>query len=126
MAAKVKAVKAKTVKANAPVKWTKDKMKEALETKYTPATFLKVIKVIYDRQTADEKAAGETKVSNGMGFSGRDAGYASSVYERAIKRPEPTLTPKEHSAMLRIMKHYAGQLCLVANSRNGSTEQVDR
>lgn len=97
-------------------KWDKESMITALDTKYDNKSFLKVVKVIYDRQTQDEKASQQTKHSNGMGFNGRDGGYMTGVYERAIKRtPEPFLTPKEFEAARKIMRKYAGQLCAVAN-----------
>jgi hypothetical protein len=99
-----------------PKLWTKEMMLEAMETKYNPQSLLRLIKVIYDRQTADEKAIGATKESNGMGFTGADAAYATSVYDRAMKRlPTPCLTEKEYVAMLRVMKKYSGQLCAVRN-----------
>ena len=96
-------------------KWSRDTMLKAFES-YNPQTFLRVIKVLYDFQTEEERLRLSTEVSNGRGFNKVDAPFMTGMYERAIKRtPQATLTQKEFVAARNIMRKYVGQLCAIAN-----------
>lgn len=96
-------------------KWNRVKMLQAFEL-YNPQTFLRVIKVLYDFQTEEERMRLSTEVSNGRGFNKVDAPFMMGMYERAVKRtPQATLTQKEFVTARNIMKKYAGQLCAIAN-----------
>ena len=45
-----------------------------------PIFTLKILEIIYNNQTNDEKGGGYTKHSNGKGFSGYDANFLTSIY----------------------------------------------
>lgn len=75
----------------------------------------RAIVAIYRRQTADEQSAGDTKHSNGVGFSGADASLGS-YYARWILSGR-SLTGK-HLIKARTMSHkYVRQLVEVATTR---------
>lgn len=94
---------------------------------------------IYMRQTADEQAAGTTKLNNGIGFNGCDAEFLSSLAEQVVewyakdphaRRPKP-LSDKQLAACRKAMAKYAGQLAKIANAndraeREKEQEQVEQ
>jgi len=69
---------------------------------------IRAISVIYARQTADEQATKTTSNANGIGFNGRDAGFASSLAEKIEKGW--TLSPKQVSCGRKMMMKYWRQL----------------
>ena len=69
---------------------------------------LKGLVRIYANQTADEQSSMDTKHDNGVGFTGADAHFLSSLaqqYERC-----GTLFPKQMKYLLKKMPKYARQL----------------
>jgi hypothetical protein len=50
-----------------------------------PLAVARALVVIYEFQTEDEKATATTSHANGMGFSGRDAEFGTSLAEKVIK-----------------------------------------
>ena len=64
--------------------------------------------VIYDRQTADEKATDNTSENNSVGFSGVDAEFLSSLAKQV--RAGRTLSPKQMSFLFKKMPKYWEQL----------------
>ena len=70
---------------------------------------------IYRMQTASEQASKSTDVLNGVGFTGVDAAFGSSLAEQAIKRG--SLSPKQMIYARRMMKKYAGQLVRIAQGQ---------
>ena len=83
----------------------------------------RAVVAIYERQTAEEQAAEETRENNGIGFSGCDAQILSSYATQILawNRGESTYrTPlsKLQTALARKkMKKYAGQLSRIAAAR---------
>jgi hypothetical protein len=69
---------------------------------------------LYDRQTANEKAAGHTNVDNGIGFSGVDCVFLSSVAVKA--KQYKSLTDKQAFSVAKCLKRYSGQLQELAAS----------
>lgn len=63
---------------------------------------------IYDKQTEAEKAVGTTKEDNGVGFSGVDAEFLTSLAEQYQGRNY--LSPKQMAAVKKNIARYAGQL----------------
>ena len=70
---------------------------------------------IYRMQTASEQASKSTDVLNGVGFTGVDAAFGSSLAEQAIKRG--SLSPKQMIYARRMMRKYAGQLVRIAQGQ---------
>lgn len=100
--------------------WTKEDIKNLL-FKNDKAVFRGVVR-IYERQTADEKAVGETAYNNGVGFSGADANILSS-FARQIQEYDPLtskfktpLSPKQLEIARKKIVKYAGQLADIANN----------
>jgi len=75
----------------------------------------RAITVIYARQTEDEQATQSTSKSNGIGFNGRDAGFASSLAEKLGKGW--TLSPKQVSCGRKMMMKYWRQLIDASNEK---------
>lgn len=75
----------------------------------------RAILAIYARQTAEEKSTGETLSTNGVGFSGPDAGIGT-YYAKWINSGR-SLTGR-HLVKARIMAlKYTRQLCEIATER---------
>lgn len=81
---------------------------------------------IHDLQTESEKSIGDTTDSNGVGFSGFDAGgmsYLAEWIKKATTKPEKwrrTFTnaidqPKQIRKIHKIMPKYANQLRMIAD-----------
>lgn len=93
--------------------WKKDEIKTMLET--NDKAVLRGVVVIYSLQTKDEKKVGETREHNGVGFSGVDAEFMSSLAKFILSRGYLTENQMTY-ARKKIMK-YAGQLTKVANGK---------
>jgi len=78
---------------------------------------------IWERQTADEQAAGATKHDNGMGFNGRDAEFGSSLAEQYMR--SGSLSGKQIEAGRRVVTTYVGQLVEVSNAQLEMGTEVD-
>ena len=75
----------------------------------------RAILAIYARQTADEREAGNTRHSNGMGFAAPDAGLGS-YYARWILSGR-RLTGGHLARARQMSRKYAGQLLEVARDK---------
>jgi hypothetical protein len=86
------------------------------------------ILAIYANQTADEQQSEATRHDNGIGFTGADAHFMSSLakqIERSHRRPGDRLSPKQRAIAFERMPKYARQLHRVAKSRqNGDNPPV--
>lgn len=87
--------------------WDRDAVHQLLET--NAAALARAVLAIYARQTAAEKAVGETVEHNGRGFSGHDAEFLSDI---AVKLPryDNRMTPAQRAKVLPKMKRYWRQL----------------
>ena len=93
--------------------WKKEEIKKMLQT--NDNAVLRGIVVIYSLQTDDEKKAEETVEHNGVGFSGVDAAFMSSLAKFILSRGY--LTDKQLEYGRRKIMKYAGQLAKVANGK---------
>ena len=69
---------------------------------------LKALVRIYDNQTEDEKSAETTKHNNGVGFTGTDGYFMTSLAKQYIARG--SLTDVQMSFVFKNMPKYARQL----------------
>jgi len=92
--------------------WTKEEIVARLQS---DASFLtRSLVVLYDRQTADEKAAEGTKHQNGVGFNGSDASYLSYVARYVISN-RAVISGKHLEKVQKKLVKYAGQITAHAN-----------
>lgn len=98
--------------------WTVDEIKGLLE-KSDKMVCLSLIQV-YNKQTASEQVAGETKEHNGVGFNGVDAGFLSSCAE--FYKKANFLTPKQMTMVRKKMMKYAKQVTFLANEHEKAKE----
>lgn len=95
------------------MKYTANDIKEML--KDSDKAVLRGLIRIYSLQTASEQSVGDTMNLNGVGFSGADAKFLSSVAQQYIQRG--TLTKKQIAFTRKNMMRYASQLAKVANGQ---------
>lgn len=68
---------------------------------------------IYDFQTEDEKAIGDTCIYNGVGFSGAHGEIMSSL---AVQyRTKGWLSPKQMAIVAKIIHKYTRQVIMISN-----------
>lgn len=93
------------------MKHTKESIQELL--KASDKAVYKGLLTIYSFQTHAEQDAEMTKEHNGVGFSGYDANFMTSLAKSLIRFKK--LTPKQMKYARKKMMRYAGQLARVAN-----------
>ena len=69
---------------------------------------LKALVRIYDNQTADEKESEDTRHDNGVGFTGADGSFMTSIAKQYIARG--SLSEVQMSYVFKNMPKYARQL----------------
>ena len=69
---------------------------------------LKALVRIYENQTEDEKSAEETRLDNGIGFTGADASLLTSYAKQYLARK--SLTEGQMAYIFKMMPKYARQL----------------
>ncbi len=68
----------------------------------------RMLQTLVERQTADEQAAEQTTHTNGMGFTGADAQFLTSV---ALKsRPYGNITERQAVYVVKKLRKYSNQL----------------
>jgi hypothetical protein len=82
-------------------------LKDQIIADTTGESAVAVLFQIYERQTADEQAVGCTKEDNGVGFTGVDAAFATSLVEQVKERH--SLSPKQIACVMKMTKKYARQ-----------------
>lgn len=93
--------------------WKKEEIRELLET--NDRAVVRGIVVIYSLQTTDEQQTAETIEHNGVGFSGIDAKFLTSLAKHILERGG--LSPKQMVYARKKILKYAGQLTKVANGK---------
>ncbi len=78
------------------------------------AAVTRAVIAIYNRQTADEQAVGDTRVHNNIGFNGADAKYLSFCATYAINTKRSLNGKHLDKARTKIIK-YRKQLLEIAN-----------
>jgi hypothetical protein len=97
-------------------KWNGKSMKVWLEANLERKGILeRAILRIDERQTADERSAGETRYSNGIGWSGSDA--AVGTYMANYIRSGRTLSGAWRGRAMTLAFKYRGQLADIANAK---------
>lgn len=71
--------------------------------------------VLFQRQTADEQAAHDTRHTNGVGFNATDAKFGSNLAQKVLKGWK--LTPAQISSARRMIIKYGGQLVAAAEEK---------
>lgn len=100
---------------------TKDEIRAKVSS--NPLWAERAIAALYERQTATEKAIGQTVVLNGIGFNGADADILSS-FGLQIQRGR-RLSPKQLAIAFKKLPKYAGQLLRIAQEKAG-IEDADK
>lgn len=88
-------------------------VKQMLSTNKVWATKA-LVRIYQENQTTDEQMAKTTSHDNGIGFSGIDAAFASSLAEQYLKRGG--LSDKQMGFVFKIMPKYAGQVVKMSDS----------
>lgn len=82
---------------------------------------LKGLVAIYNRQTADEQRADQTRLDNGIGFNGVDSGFLSPMakltLERSSRNVNDILSPRQLACVRKSMLKYSGQLVRIAEGK---------
>lgn len=92
--------------------WTEEEIKELVQT--NDKVLYGALRKLYAEQTVDEKADGDTKYHNGVGFNGVDAKIMSSFAE-FLKRTG-FLTEKQKAVARKKLVKYNKQLTRLANA----------
>ena len=95
--------------------WNKDAIIQLLDTNDKAVD--RAVVQLYRRQTQEEQATHATKVNNGVGFTGLDAEFLSSLAESAMKYGQ--LTPKQRAIARTRVKKYWRQLLSIVQARFG-------
>lgn len=98
--------------------WTIDAMRALLDE--NDRMVEEAILRIYDFQTEAEQAMGETTVNNGVGFSGCDAEFLSSLAQQIKRSTYPVgrrLSSRQLPYARKKIRKYAGQLVGLANAK---------
>jgi len=96
--------------------FTKDFVLVAKRITHSRHTFARVIKLIWEKQTQDEKAIRDTRHRNNVGFNGADAQFLSSILESSNKYGG-TLSHKQFYFAVKRMRKYTGQLADILNQK---------
>jgi hypothetical protein len=91
--------------------WSKEEIKDLLDS--NDMAVKKGLINLYSLQTEDERDSENTKYQNGVGFSGKDADFMTSLAKQLLERG--TLSPRQLACARKNMKGYAGQLAKIAN-----------
>ena len=98
-----------------PMKTTKRNIVLFVRTKLAtdPVWATKALVRIYENQTADEQRADVTREDNGIGFTGIDAQFLSSLAKQFITKG--SLSPKQMLFVHAKMRKYAQQIVNVSD-----------
>lgn len=94
-------------------KWKKDEMKELLQK--NDNAVMKGLLVVYSLQSDGEKEIAETVEHNGVGFTGFDAEFLTSLARQLLTSGR--LSARQMVFARKKMLKYAGQLAKVANGK---------
>lgn len=92
--------------------WTEEEIKELVQT--NDKVLYGALRKLYAEQTVDEKADGDTKYHNGVGFNGVDTKIMGSFAE--FLNRAGFLTEKQKAVARRKLVKYNKQLTRLANA----------
>lgn len=98
---------------------------------HQPAWAYRALEIIFASQTADEQRAGVTVNRNGVGFTGCDAEFLTSLAKQLARKRErygrtAYLSPAQQTALQRAMPKYATQLIRVLEARGVPGTEIQR
>lgn len=73
-----------------------------------------LVRIFQENQTADEQAAETTSHDNGIGFSGTDANFLSSLAKQYLERG--SLSHNQTACVLRLMPKYSRQVIAMSDA----------
>jgi len=73
-----------------------------------------LVRIYQENQTTDEQIAKITSEDNGIGFTGVDATFASSLAEQYLKRG--SLSDKQMEFVFKIMPKYSRQVIMMSDA----------
>lgn len=91
--------------------WTEEEIRNYIQV--NDKVLYNVLIKLYNEQTSDEQAAGETKHHNGVGFNGADSKIMSS-FAQFLKKTG-FLTDKQKAVARKKLVKYTKQLTRLAN-----------
>lgn len=99
--------------STAAVKMTIKQKRQWIETQFVTDRYVELaLLAIFRRQTADEQRAGQTAYENGMGFTGVDAEFGTSLANAILRYGKLTQGQMFHAR--KIIRKYWKQLIEVA------------
>lgn len=98
--------------------WTEEQIKWYIEN--NEQVLYKALMALYNNQTDEEKAIGNTQVNNGVGFNAFDAPFLCAVSRSYLQYGHLTNGQKE-STIPKLLK-YTKQLTQIANSKKYNKE----
>lgn len=98
--------------------WNEDQIKYLILT--NESVLYSCLKNLYDCQTEEEKAIGNTQEENGIGFNAYDAPFLSAMIKDLDKYGHLTYGQREKTK--HILQKYSKQLVKMANSRKYNKE----
>lgn len=93
-------------------RWNKETIQELIDS--NDRAVAKAVLRIYEAQTREEKHSAMTVESNGVGFSGADAEFGTSLAQQL--QSGRTLSPRQLAAARRMIRRYWRQLAALANA----------
>ena len=98
--------------------WNEEQIKWLIMT--NESVLYSCLKNLYDCQTEEEKAIGNTQEENGIGFNAYDAPFLSAMVKDLNKYGH--LTYNQRDKTKKILQKYSKQLVKMANSRKYNKE----
>lgn len=93
--------------------WTEEEIKNKIDE--SDKALYQCLRILYNQQTDEEKAVGNTQEHNGIGFNAYDAPYLSAMIKSLDKWGHLTNGQKEKTRPL--IKKYSKQLAKLANDK---------
>lgn len=103
--------------------WDKDAVQTLIDQNDTAVS--RALMLIYNNQTADEKREGITKVTNSIGFTGRDAEFLTDIAVKWQKWGR-WASAKQLNAVRRCIRKYHRQILMDMAEKDGAELIVGR
>ena len=98
--------------------WNEDQIKYLMLT--NAYVLYSCLENLYDCQTEEEKAVGNTQVDNGIGFNAYDAPFLSAMIKDLKKYGHLTFTQRDKTR--KMLEKYSKQLVKMANDKRYNKE----
>lgn len=97
--------------------WDKDAIQDLIDTNDVAVS--RALMVVFDNQTTAEKDAGVTTITNGIGFTGRDAEFLTDIANK-WRRWGRWASQKQLNAVRKCIRKYHRQLLLEMAEKPGA------